>query len=93
MLFIEKPEKSEPLPMISHAYSRPCHGGPCTEKGLADLKFCQCRADASRIAELEAAIEEIYGAGYAMSRGVNGGVTTMCVPIGAWNNAARSIQK
>lgn len=43
-----------------------------------------------RIAELEAALDEIHGAGYAMSRGINGGVSTMCVPIDAWDNAMQA---
>lgn len=44
----------------------------------------------ARIAELETALDEIHGAGYAMSRGINGGVSTMCVPISAWNNAMQA---
>ena len=43
-----------------------------------------------RIAELESALDEIRGVAYAMSRGINGGVTTMCVPIGAWDNAMKA---
>ena len=42
-----------------------------------------------RIAELEAALDEIRNAGYALSRGRNGLAATMCVPIGAWSNAMR----
>ena len=38
---------------------RACHGGPCTEKGMAVPGFCQCKADADRIAELEAALQAI----------------------------------
>ena len=45
---------------------------------------------ADRIDALEAALDEIHGAAYAMSRGINGGVTTMCVPIGAWDNAMKA---
>ena len=46
----------------------------------------------ARIAELEAALDELRGHAYPMSRGANGGVTTMCVPIGAWENAMRFIE-
>lgn len=42
-----------------------------------------------RIAELEGALDEINGAAFPMSKAVNGSVQTMCVPIGAWENAMR----
>ena len=42
-----------------------------------------------RIAELEAALDEIYGAAFPMSKAANGRVETMCVPTGAWENAMR----
>ncbi len=45
-----------------------------------------------RIAKLEAALDEIRGASFEMSRAANGTVQTMCVPIGAWDNAMRSIR-
>ena len=40
-------------------FDRPCHYGPCTEKGIATKGFCKCAADAKRIAELEAALAQI----------------------------------
>ena len=42
-----------------------------------------------RIAELEAALDEINGASFPMSKARDGSVQTMCVPIGAWENAMR----
>ena len=47
---------------------------------------------AKRIADLEAALDEIRGAAFEMSRSAQGTVQTMCVPIGAWENAMRFIE-
>lgn len=46
----------------------------------------------ARMAALEAALDEIQGAAFAMSRAANGSVQTMCVPIGAWENAMRLLE-
>jgi DNA-binding IclR family transcriptional regulator len=60
----------------------------------ANGQYAQTADDArARIAELEAALDEIHGAGYAMFRGANGGVTRMCVPIDAWGNAMKARKK
>jgi len=37
---------------MAHAYKRPCHGGSCTEKGMAEPGFCKCQEDAETIGRL-----------------------------------------
>lgn len=51
----------------------------------------EVEASHKRIAELEAALDEIRGAAFEMSRVATGTVQIMCVPIGAWQNAMRFI--
>jgi len=55
-----------------HAYDRPCQGGPCTIKGLAEPGFCKCKADAERIVELEVALYKAHGILGGLSMGTDG---------------------
>jgi len=60
--------------------------------GLTREDMCELvKKREARIAELEAALDEIRGAAFPLSTARNGLHETMCVPIGAWDNAMRAI--
>ncbi len=61
------------------------------EKRYGMLDETRDRLEA-RIAELEEALDEIQSAAFPLSTARNGNVETMCVPIGAWDNAMRFIE-
>ncbi len=50
-------------------FDRPCHGGPCTEKGMAEPGFCKCKEAEDEIVRLRTALRH-----YAKERGIFGTV-------------------
>lgn len=43
---------------MQNPFNRPCWGGPCTAKGMAEPGFCKCKEDAEEIALLRKTLGE-----------------------------------
>lgn len=45
----------------SNPFERPCWGGPCSTKGMAEAGFCKCKEDSEVIQRYRKALEIIAG--------------------------------
>lgn len=59
--------------------------GGALDSPVAERVMAEAADRIERIAELEAALDELHGASYRLDSG------TMAVPLGAWDNAMRVI--